>query len=142
MKQISLKVYVNYYIFFQTLMNPIRRFQHFSIASSADMESTVRFQQCKQINILWKSKVFVNDLVQAWPKWGPRAACGPSTYFCGPPIFLSFIKSQFYLNILYKFATKMTNVETKFKNFKKLRPAVKDDLRIWPASKKVWPPLI
>jgi len=35
----------------------------------------------------------------------------------------------------------MTNVETKFKKIKKLRPAVKDDLRIWPASKKVWPPL-
>ncbi len=81
-------------------------------------------------------------IYQAWPKWGPRAACGPSTYFWGPPIFLSFIKTQIYLNILYQYATKMTNVETKFKKFKKFRPSVKEDLRIWPASKKVWPPLL
>ncbi len=36
----------------------------------------------------------------------------------------------------------MTDVGTKFKKIKKFWPSVKDNLKIWPARKKVWPPLI
>jgi len=54
---------------------------------------------------------------------------------------LSFIKTQIYLNIFYQFATKMTDVETKLKKLK-IAALSEDDLKIWPASKKVWPPLL
>jgi len=35
-------------------------------------------------------KKYILCLDQTWPKWGPRAACGAPTYFCGPWNFLSF----------------------------------------------------
>jgi len=85
-------------------------------------------------------KWFCIILYQAWPKCGPRATCGPPTFICGPPTF--FIIKKLKLHSCYRpKGIKNDKMWLQSPKVKNLQPAIKNIFKIWPASKKVWPPL-